>query len=89
MPLYESAANLAIFTLLWRLRQKSLPDGVLALLYLNLYSTARFLLAFVSSYRVVALGMTQSQWVALATLAVVLPLLLWLWRPRNWVIAEP
>jgi phosphatidylglycerol---prolipoprotein diacylglyceryl transferase len=88
MPLYESAANLAIFALLWQLRRKSLPDGVLALLYLTLYSSARFLLAFVSSYRLVALGMTQSQLVALVTLAVALPLLFWLWRPGQAVMAE-
>jgi phosphatidylglycerol---prolipoprotein diacylglyceryl transferase len=88
MPLYESAANLAVFALLWRLRKKSLPHGALALIYLGLYSSVRFSLAFVSSYRVVALGMTQSQLVALATLAVVLPLLLWLWRPRKLAIGN-
>lgn len=80
MPLYETAMNLAIFALLWRLRRRRLPDGMLALLYLALYSSGRFALAFVSSYRIVALGMTQSQLVGVGTLAVVLPLLAWLWR---------
>lgn len=82
MPLYETAMNLGIFVLLWRLRKRALPDGSLALLYLALYSSGRFLLAYVSSYRIVALGMTQSQIVSLATLAVVLPLGFYMWKVR-------
>lgn len=83
MPLYETAMNLGIFILLWRLRRRALPDGFLALLYLALYSSGRFLLAYVSSYRIVALGLTQSQIVSLATLAVVLSLGFYtMWKMR-------
>lgn len=79
MPVYEMIANLAIFVLLWRLRKKDWPDGLLFLSYLSLYSTARFLLAFTSSYQIIAFGMTQSQIISLISLAVALPLI-WLTR---------
>lgn len=75
MPVYEIVANLAIFALLWRLRRRPLPDGALFLIYLALYSLERFFLAFTSSYQIFALGLTQSQIVALIGLAVALPLL--------------
>ena len=74
MPVYELIVNLGIFILLWRLRKRRLPDGVLFLVYLSLYSVERFLLAYVSSYQVVALGLTQSQIVALAAVAMAIPL---------------
>jgi phosphatidylglycerol:prolipoprotein diacylglycerol transferase len=77
MPVYEIAANLAIFALLWRLRKKDWPSGLLFLVYLALYSMERFLLAFTSSYQIVALGLTQSQIVALIGLAGALPLIAW------------
>jgi phosphatidylglycerol:prolipoprotein diacylglycerol transferase len=73
MPLYEIIANLGIFALLWKLRKRDWPDGLLFLVYLLLYSLERFLLGFTSSYRILAFGLTQSQIVALAGLLVALP----------------
>ncbi|GAB4577377.1 MAG: prolipoprotein diacylglyceryl transferase [Anaerolineales bacterium] len=73
MPLYEILANLGIFALLWQLRKKHWPDGLLFLVYLVLYSVERFLLAFTSSYQIMAFGLTQSQIIALLALAVALP----------------
>jgi phosphatidylglycerol:prolipoprotein diacylglycerol transferase len=81
-PVYESAINLAIFLLLWRLRRRSLPDGLLTLIYLILYSAGRFVVAYTSSYRVVLAGMTQSQVISLVTLLVVAPLSWYLWKSR-------
>ncbi|HEX7975944.1 MAG TPA: prolipoprotein diacylglyceryl transferase family protein, partial [Anaerolineales bacterium] len=74
MPVYEILANLGIFALLWQLRKRNLPDGLLFLIYLILYSLERFLLAFTSSYQIIAFGLTQSQIVALVGLVVGLPL---------------
>lgn len=65
MPVYEIIANLLIFTVLWRLRNRKWADGTLFLVYLVLYSLERFFLAFTSSYQIIALGLTQSQIVAL------------------------
>lgn len=75
MPLYEIIANLAIFALLWRLRKREWPAGMLFLVYLTLYSLERLLLGFTSSYQILAFGLTQSQLVALAGLALTLPLI--------------
>jgi phosphatidylglycerol:prolipoprotein diacylglycerol transferase len=74
MPVYEIIANLGIFILLWQLRKKDWPDGLSFLAYLTLYSAERFFLAFTSSYQVMAFGLTQSQIVALISLAVAIPL---------------
>jgi len=75
MPLYEIIANLGIFAVLWQLRKRRWPDGLLFLLYLTLYSLERFVLGFTSSYQIIALGLTQSQWIAIIALGVALPLL--------------
>jgi phosphatidylglycerol:prolipoprotein diacylglycerol transferase len=75
MPVYEIIANLGIFALLWQLRKRNWPDGLLFLVYLSLYSLMRFSLAFTSSYQIIALGLTQSQIVALLMLVIVMPLL--------------
>jgi len=78
MPVYEIIVNLGIFALLWQLRKKNGSDGLLFLVYITLYSLERFLLGFTSSYQILALGLTQSQMIALVTLAIALPLLVWL-----------
>jgi phosphatidylglycerol:prolipoprotein diacylglycerol transferase len=88
MPVFEIVANLAIFILLWQLRKRSWPDGQLFLVYLGLYSIERFFLAFTSSYQIVALGLTQSQIVALVSLIVALPLLVRLQKKQRQPIAE-
>jgi phosphatidylglycerol:prolipoprotein diacylglycerol transferase len=75
MPVFEIIANLGIFVLLWQLRKRNWPDGLLFLVYLSLYSVERFFLAFTSSYQIVALGLTQSQIVALISLVIALPLI--------------
>lgn len=75
MPVYEIIANLGIFALLWQLRKRNWLDGLLFLIYLSLYSVERFLLGFTSSYQIIAFGLTQSQIVALISLAVAAPLI--------------
>jgi phosphatidylglycerol:prolipoprotein diacylglycerol transferase len=88
MPIYEILMNLGILAVLWRLRrQKRLPDGVLFLVYLILYSAIRFVITFWSSYRVVAFGLNQSQLISLIALVIGVPWLVVLLR-RNRVIPE-
>ena len=70
MPVYEIIVNLSIFAILWQLRKRSWADGKLFLTYLILYSLERFFLAFTSSYRIIAFGLTQSQIIALLGLTV-------------------
>jgi phosphatidylglycerol:prolipoprotein diacylglycerol transferase len=75
MPVYELIVNLGIFSLLWQLRKRNLPDGFLFLIYLSLYSLERFFLAFTSAYQILAFGLTQSQIVALVSLVIALVLI--------------
>lgn len=89
MPVYEIFANLAIFALLWSLRKKDWSDGLLFLIYLTLYSIERFFLAFTSSYQIMAFGLTQSQIVALISLAVAIPLIIrFLYQRRTTIPAK-
>ncbi len=74
-PVYEIGMNLAIFTLLWMLRKKNLPDGILTLIYLSLYSLIRFFVAFTSSYKIIALGLNQAQIISVLVFAVSIPLI--------------
>ena len=74
-PVYEIIMNLGIFALLWSLRKKTLPDGVLTLIYLVLYSFGRFFVSFASSYQIVAWGLNQAQIINVFVFLVSLPLL--------------
>src|SRR3990172_3340738 len=78
MPVYELVINLGIFAVLWQLRKRNWVDGKLFLVYLTLYSLERFFLAFTSSYRIIAFGLTQSQIVAMFGFAIGLALLAWM-----------
>ena len=69
-PLYEAAAYMAIFALLWRLRREPAPDGAILALYLVLSGAARFLVEFVRVNPRIAFGLTEAQLVSL-TLVVV------------------
>jgi phosphatidylglycerol---prolipoprotein diacylglyceryl transferase len=77
-PVYEFLMNVGIFAVLWRLRKRSLPDGVLFLIYLVLHSAGRFAITFGSAYQLVAFGLKQAQLISLAGLLVGLPLLAFL-----------
>lgn len=74
-PVYEILMNLGIFVLLWSLRKKNMPDGLLTLVYLILYSFLRFFIAFTSAYQEVAFGLNQAQLISILVFAVSLPLL--------------
>jgi len=87
MPVYEIIANLGIFALLWQLRKRNWPDGLLFLVYLTLYSLERFLLGFTSSYQILALGLTQSQIVALAGLLIALPVIVRILARRRMAVS--
>ena len=83
MPVYELVVNLGIFAVLWQLRERNWTDGKLFLVYLTLYSLERFFLAFTSSYRIIALGLTQSQIIAIFGLIASLVFMRLMPRNRN------
>jgi phosphatidylglycerol:prolipoprotein diacylglycerol transferase len=74
-PVYEILMNLAIFAMLWALRKKNLPDGILALIYLSMYSFIRFFIAYTSAYKIVALSLNQAQFISILVFAVSVPLI--------------
>jgi phosphatidylglycerol:prolipoprotein diacylglycerol transferase len=69
-PIYEFAAYLAIFILLWRRRARSVPDGVSFAIYLVLAGAARFLVEFVRINPPVLLGLTRPQLVSVALVVI-------------------
>jgi phosphatidylglycerol:prolipoprotein diacylglycerol transferase len=69
-PLYEAAAYLAIFAVLWRMRREPLRDGAIIALYAVLTGVARFLVEFVRTNAPVAGGLTEAQLASLALVAV-------------------
>ena len=71
---YELIGDLIIAGILIKLRGR-LPEGGLFLMYLILFSALRFLVFFVrGNVDVVALGLKNAQWTALAILAIALPI---------------
>lgn len=76
-PVYEMIFDLALLGLLWRLRSVYKMDGLLFLTYAGLYAAGRFLLTFFRMEQVWFLGLQEAQIVALAVLAVTVPLLWW------------
>ena len=82
---YELLGDLLIAAMLLKVRGR-LPQGGLFLAYLVLFGTLRFLLFFLrGDVPVVALGLTNGHWTALATVAVALPLFvsIFLRQPRR------
>jgi phosphatidylglycerol:prolipoprotein diacylglycerol transferase len=72
---YELIGDVLIAAVLIKLRPR-LPDGATFLLYLVLFAALRFALFFVrGNVPVVASGLKNAQWTALAILAVAVPLL--------------
>jgi phosphatidylglycerol---prolipoprotein diacylglyceryl transferase len=78
--LYELLIALALFIFLWAIRKRVQPDGVLALLYVALYSVSQFFIFFLRDNIVILGGLKQAQVTALIVLAVSLPLMAYLLR---------
>ena len=85
VQLYEAAGCLLLFLLLDRLARRGWSGGQLLPVYLSLYGAFRFLLEFLrgDGARGFWGPLSTSQWVALATLAAALPVLLWQQSQRN------
>ena len=64
-PLYEFAATLLIFLLLWTLRKKERPTGWIFALYLVFAGLERLLVEFIR-LNPLYWGLSQAQWISLA-----------------------
>ncbi len=62
--LYELVQSLFVFAILWALRKRPFPPGALFWLYLSLAGLMRFIVEFWRANPVVALGLTEYQWIS-------------------------
>jgi len=78
---YEALGTLVILLILLGIRRRGVRPGVVILTYVGLYSVSQFLLDFLRQTEpVIALGLKQLQLTAIATLVVVMPVLVIVWR---------
>ena len=85
---YEMLWNLAALFVVWKLRDRLRPDGMLFALYLALYAVGRFLVSFLRQDKVWALGLQEAHFIAILVLAITIPLLLIKARPTSVVQQE-
>ena len=88
---YEMVWNLLSLALIWGLRGKLKPDGMLFALYLALYSVGRFAITFAREDRVWSLGLQEAQYIAILILLITVPLLVvkGRWAAAGEAAAEP
>jgi len=67
--IYETIQSLIVFGILWPLRKKGYPQGTLFWLYLLLAGSMRFLVEFWRVNPIVALSMTEYQWISIVLVA--------------------
>ena len=72
---YEMIWNMLALLVIWKLRGRLRPDGMLFVLYLALYSIGRFMISFARTDKVWALGMQEAHFIALLVLAIAVPIL--------------
>ncbi len=74
---YEIIWNMVALYVVWKVRHKLIPTGMVWALYLALYSVGRFTVSFARMDDVWALGMQEAHYIALIVLAITIPLLVW------------
>lgn len=83
---YEMIWNTLSLVLIWNLRNRLRPDGMLFALYLALYALGRFGITFFREDRVWwefgSLGLQEAHYIALLVLIITVPLLIAKARPR-------
>ena len=72
---YEMLWNMLALVMIWKLRGRLRPDGMLFVFYLALYSVGRFMISFARTDKVWALGMQEAHFIALFVLAITVPIL--------------
>lgn len=71
----EMALNMVALAILWQLRGRLKPAGMLFAVYIALYSIGRFGVSFLREDPIWALGMGEAHYIALLMLAITIPLL--------------
>jgi phosphatidylglycerol:prolipoprotein diacylglycerol transferase len=78
--LYELLISLALFIILWSFRKRIHPEGMLAMLYVVLYSASQFFIFFVRDNIVILGGLKQAQVTAIVVIVLTLPIIAYLLR---------
>jgi len=81
--LYELLISLALFLVLWNLRTRIHPEGMLSMIYLVLYSISQFFIFFVRDNIVILGGLKQAQVTSLVVIALTLPVIAYLLRKER------
>ena len=80
---FEIIWNLTSLMLIWNLKDRIKPAGMLFCLYLALYSAGRFLITFLREDRIWGMGLQEAHFIAIAVLAAMIPLLVFKARFGN------
>ncbi len=81
--LYELLISLALFLVLWNLRKRIHPEGMLAALYVVLYSITQFFIFFLRDNVIVFYGLKQAQVTAIVAIILTLPVIAYLLRKER------
>lgn len=72
---FEILWNLACLWVIWTLRNRLRPSGMLFALYLCFYATGRFIVTFLREDRIWAFGLQEAHFIAILVLVITVPLL--------------
>lgn len=75
--LYEIAWNMICLALIWSLRGRLKPDGMLFALYLSVYSLGRFFVSFLRQDKTWFAGLQEAHIISIIIVAIALPLLVY------------
>ena len=87
--LYEIIWNTMVLGVLWGMRGRLKPNGMIWALYISLYAVGRFAISFAREDKIWALGMQEAHYIALVVLAIGVPLLVYKARFTQRVELEP
>ena len=73
---YEMLWDLAVLGLVWGLKNRLRPPGMLFALYLASYSVGKFFISFLRLDKEWAIGLAEAHFVAIAVMAITIPLLI-------------
>ncbi len=72
---YEMIWNMVVLGIIWAMRGRIKPDGMLFALYLLLYSFGRFFISFLREDKIWIAGLQEAHLIAIGVVVVTLPLL--------------
>jgi len=74
--IYEIIWNMIALAIVWNVRKRLRPDGMVFVLYLSLYAIGRFAIQFLRIDKVWIFGLQEAHFISLIILALTIPLLI-------------